>query len=156
MITDLEDAVAAVVTAALGEDATITAVPYVVRSSTTAAEVPGDRSVVAVRMQQGDRSMVALLDGVAEIFVATPSQNEGTSVANHRLMERAVERVFSPGTTIGEGAGEKTIAVALADEIESRLTGYTGGGFFNEGWQPGREETMWMPSLRVKVGAARD
>jgi hypothetical protein len=156
MIIDLEDAVAAVVTAALGEDATIAAVPYVVRSSTTAAEVPGDRSVVAVRMQQGDRSMVALLDGIAEIFVATPSQNENTSVANHRLMERAVERIFSPGTVIGTGEEEMTVAEKLTAEIESRLTGYTGGGFFNEGWQPGREDTMWMPSLRVKVGAVRD
>lgn len=152
MITDLEDAVAAVVTAALAEDATIAAVPYVVRSSTTREEVPGDRSVVAVRVQQGDRSMVALLDGIAEIFVMTPAYNENTSLTNHRLMERAVERIFSPGTTVD---GE-TVAVALVSAIEARLVGYTGGGFYNEGWTPGREDTGWAPSLRVKVGAVRD
>jgi hypothetical protein len=155
MITDLEDAVAAVVTAFLDEDETISAVPYVVRSSTTAEEVPGDRSVIAVRLMQGDRSLVALLDGLAEIFVATPSQNENTSLANHRLLERAVERIFSPGTTIGEDDDVRTVGDALTDEIEARIDGYTGGGYFNEGWQPGREDTGWMPSLRVKVGAAR-
>lgn len=156
MITDLEDAVAAVVTAALAEDTTIAAVPYVVRSSTTKTPVPGNASVVGVRVQQGDRTLVALLDGVAEIFVMTPSQNENTNVANHRLLERAVERIFSPGTTIGEGDEQQTVGEALTAQIEARMTGYTGGGFFNEGWQPGHDDTMWMPSLRVKVGAVRD
>lgn len=156
MITDIEEAVAAVVTAALDADATLTGVPYEVRASTTRAEVPGNASVVAVRVQQGDRRMVALVDVIAEIFVATPSHNEDTSLANHRKVEQAVERVFSPGTTIGEAEEEQTIGEALIEQIESRLDGYSGGGFFNEGWQPGREDTMWMPSLRVKIGVVRD
>jgi hypothetical protein len=156
MITDLEEAVAAVITAALADDASIAAVPYVVRSSTTREEVPGNASVIAVRMQQGDRTMVALLDGIAEIFVATPANNEETSVAGHRLLEQALDRVFSPGTTIGEDEAEQSIAAALSDEIEARITGYTGAGFFNQGWQPAREETYFQPSLTVKIGAVRD
>lgn len=156
MITDLEDAVAAVVSAVLEEDASLSAVDYVVRSSTTRAEVPGNASVVAVRLQQGDRSMVALIDAIAEIFVATPANNEDTPLANHRLLEKAVDRIFAPGTVVGEGGDEETITEALAAEIESRVPGYTGGGFFNEGWQPGREDTYFQPSLRVKIGAVRD
>lgn len=156
MITDLEDAVAAVVEAVLSEDAALSAVDYVVRSSTTREEVPGNASVIAVRVQQGDRSMVALIDAIAEIFVATPANNEDTPLANHRLLEKAVDRVFAPGTILGEGGDEETIAQALATEIETRIDGYTGGGFFNEGWQPGREDTYFQPSLRVKIGAVRE
>jgi hypothetical protein len=155
MITDLEDAVAAVVTRALLQNTTLAAVPYVVRSSTTAEEVPGDRSVIAVRIQQGDRTLVALLDAIAEIFVATPSQNENTSIANHRLLERAVERIFSPGLTITVEEEQLYIGELLNQEIENRLTEYVAGGYFNEGWQPGREDTGWMPSLRVKIGVVR-
>lgn len=156
MITDLEEAVAATITAALAEDETISAVPYVVRASTTRAEVPGDRSVVAVRVQQGDRSIVALIDAVAEIIVGTPANNEDTSIAGHKLVEKAVDRVFSPGTTIGTGDDEKTVTVYLSDEIEDRIDGYTGGGFFNEGWSPGRDDTNFLPVLRVKIGAVRE
>lgn len=156
MITNLEEAVAATIEAALDEDATIAAVPYVVWASTTRDEVPGNKSVIAVRLQQGDRSMVALIDAVAEIFVATPANNEDTPISGHRLLEQAVDRVFSPGTTIGTGEAEKTVAAYLSDEIEARIVGYTGGGFFNEGWQPGRDDTAFQPALRVKIGAVRD
>jgi hypothetical protein len=156
MITDLEEAVAATITAVLAEDATISAVPYVVRASTTRAEVPGDRTVVAVRVQQGDRSMVALIDAVAEIIVATPANNEDTSIAGHKLVEKAVDRVFSPGTEIGEGEEAVTVSAHLSGEIEDRIAGYTGGGFFNEGWAPGRDDTNFLPVLRVKVGAVRE
>jgi hypothetical protein len=154
MITDLEDAVAAVVAAVMEADESLAGVPYVVRASTTRDEVPGNASVIAVRMQQGDRSMVALFDGMAEIFVATPANNEETSLAGHRALEQALDRVFSPGTTLGEE--EISVAAALSEEIESRIPGYTGGGFFNQGWQPGREETYYQPSLSVKIGAVRD
>jgi hypothetical protein len=73
-----------------------------------------------------------------------------------RLLEQAVERVFSPGTTVGEDEEEKSITAALSDAIEAHVSGYTGGGFFNEGWTPASEETYWAPSLRVKIGAVRD
>ena len=153
MITDLEEAVAATITAALALDATIAAVPYVVWASTTRSEVPGNKTVVAVRVQQGDRSMVALIDAVAEVFVATPANNESTSIASHKLMEKAVDRIFSPGTEIGEGI---TVAAYLSTAIEAAIAGYTGGGFFNEGWQPGRDDTNFQPTLRVKIGAVRE
>ena len=156
MITDLEEAVAAVVEAVMAEDTSLAGVPYVVRASTTREEVPGNASVVAVRLQQGERTMVALFDGIAEIFVATPANNEETSVAGHRLLEQALDRVFSPGTTIGEDEAEQSIAEAISAAIEARITGYTGAGFFNQGWQPGREETYFQPSLSVKIGAVRE
>jgi hypothetical protein len=97
--------------------------------------------------------MVALLDATAEIFVATPANNEDTSIAGHKLIEKAVDRVFSPGTEIGEGV---SVAEYLSDEIEAAIDGYTGGGFFNEGWQPGRDDTNFQPALRIKVGAVRE
>lgn len=156
MITDLEEAVASVVRAAMLEDTSIAAVPYTVRSSTTRDVEPGNASVIAVRLQQGDRTMASLFESIVEIFVATPANNEDTSVAGHKLLEQAVERVFSPGTTVGTGASLKTISAALSDAIEAQVVGYTGGGFFNEGWTPAREDTAWTPSLRVKVGAVRD
>lgn len=156
MITDLEEAVAATISAVLAEDASIAAVPYVVRASTTRAEVPGNASIVAVRLQQGDRSMVALLDGLVEIYVATPANNEDTSITGHKLVEKAVDRVFSPGTTIGEGEDEVTVADYLSAQIEAKIDGYTGGGFFNEGWSPGRDDTHFQPALRVKIGAVRE
>lgn len=156
MITDLEEAVAATISAVLAEDASIAAVPYVVRASTTRAEVPGDRTVVAVRVQQGDRSMVALVDALAEIIVGTPANNEDTTIAGHKLIEKAVDRVFSPGTEIGEGEEAVTVAAYLSTQIETKIDGYTGGGFFNEGWSPGRDDTNFLPVLRVKVGAVRE
>lgn len=152
MITGLEEAVVALLDAALAEDTTISAVPYAVIAATSRTEAPGDRTVVAVRVSQGERSMVALVDAIAEIIVGTPAKNEATSVASHQLMEAAVDRVFSPGATVDGDA----IKDALAAAIEANVEGYTGAGFFNQGWQPGREDTSWIPYLSVKVGAMRE
>jgi hypothetical protein len=152
MITGLEEAVAAVIEAALAEDDTIAAVPYVVVPATTREEVPGNKTIVAVRLSQGDRTMVELIDAIAEIIVGTPAKSESTSIASHKLMEQAVDRVFSPGAMIGE----VTIKAALSTAIAAKVDGYLGGGFFNQGWQPGREDTSWVPYLAVKIGAVRE
>ena len=152
MISAIEQAVANVIEAALAEDETVSAIDYEVIPMTRRTEVAQDRTSVVVGVQQGDRTQVQLIDLVAEILVATPAKNEGTSLADHRTMEAAVDRVFSPGTQI-DGDDVKDV---LATEIET-LTDeeYTGGGFFNQGWTPGREDTMWMPTLSIKIGAVR-
>jgi hypothetical protein len=156
MITAIEQAVAAVLTDALAEDAALAAVPYVVRTATSRETVPGDRTIVAVRVQQGERQMESLADPIAEIIVATPAVNEGATVAGHSAVEQAVDRVFVRSRSIGEDEESITITEALAAEIEDRLEGWTGAGFFNQGWQPGREDTQWMPVLSVKIGAIRE
>jgi hypothetical protein len=155
MITAIEQAVAAVVDAALAEESGLAEVPYVVRGSTTREEVPGDRSVVAVRVAQAPRQMLSLIDAELEIVVGTPAQSDATSVAGHALVEAAVDRVFHGDRTIGEGEHEQSIDERLSDEIAARLPDYIGGGFFNRGWTPGREDTAWLPSLSVLVGAYR-
>jgi hypothetical protein len=155
MITEIENAVAAVVEAALAEEPQLAGVPYVVRATTTREEVPGDRSTVAVRVVQAPRTMHALIDAEVEIVVGTPSQNEATSVANHSLVEAAVDRIFVRDRTIGEDEDETPVEEALSVEIAARIPGYDGAGFFNRGWTPGREDTAWQPALAVLVGAKR-
>jgi hypothetical protein len=153
MITAIEQAVANVIEAALAEDTTVSAIDYEVLTMTRRTEAAQDRTSVVVSVQQGDRTQVQLIDLIAEILVATPARNEGTTLTEHRTMEAAVDRVFSPGTQI-DGDDVKDV---LATEIETLTDeAYTGGGFFNEGWTPGREDTMWMPTLRVKIGAVRE
>jgi len=157
MITHLEDAVAAVVTAVLEEDATVAAVEYVVRSSTTRAEVPGNASVIAVMVQDLERPFGSnLVNATVQIYVATPDNNENTPLSDHRLLNMAIERVFTPGTVVGVGGDEETVSEALAAEIESRITDHTGGGFANLGWNSGRDDPYFQPSLRVLIGLVRD
>lgn len=153
MIAAIEQAVANVIEAALAEDTTVSAIDYEVLPMTRRTEAAQDRTSIVVGVQQGDRTMVQLIDLIAEIVVATPAKNEGTSVAEHRTMEAAVDRVFSPGTQI-DGDDVKDV---LAAEIETLTDeAYTGAGFFNQGWTPGREDTAWMPVLTIKIGAVRD
>jgi hypothetical protein len=156
MLTALEEAVAAATAAALAEDAGASAIAYVVRAATSREEVPGDQCVVAVRAQQEPRAITGLLDAVVEIVVGTPAVNEETSVADHREMERAVTEAWLAGRMVGEEEEAQEIGELLAQEIEARLPGWTGAGWFCQGWSPGREDTHWMPALALKVGAVRE
>lgn len=152
MITGIEEAVAAMLMDALAENTDLAAVPYEVWASTSRNEVPGDKIVVAVRVAQGERTMGALIDPVAEILIATPGKNENVTIAQHKLMEQAVDAVFTAGATV-DGDPVKD---ALSAAIETQVPGYTGAGFFNQGWQPGREDTGYVPFLSVKIGAMRE
>lgn len=156
MITSIEAAVAQTVRAALGEDAALAGIAYVVHAATSRATVPGDRSVVAVRVTQAPRTLVMLADYELEIIVGTPAVSEDTSVAAHEALEQALEKVWAPGReiTIAEDTTQ-TVEDYLSAQIASRMAGWSGAGFFNRGWQPGREETSWIPALALLVGAVK-
>jgi hypothetical protein len=152
MISAIEAAVAAVIEDGLGEDDTLEGVLWVVRTPTTRNDIPGDRTVIGVRVASMDRTFTELADPIVEIAVATPAVNENTSAAHHALLEAAVERIFSMGTTIDGDPVDEVIAAA----IETTLDGWTGAGFFNQGWTPGQEDTNWLPVLNVKIGVRKE
>lgn len=156
MITAIEQAVAAATIAALESDSSLAGVPYVVTTATSRDEVPGDRSVVGVRVAQAPRTMHVLADYELELVVGTPAVSEATSVQQHSLVEQAVAQAWEAGRVLVEATEEdpaETMEQRLAAEIEERMPGWTGAGYFNRGWQPGREETAWMPAMALLVGA---
>jgi hypothetical protein len=152
MIAGMEAAVASVIEDGLGEDETLEGVLWVVRTTTTRTDVPGDRSVIGVRVSSMERGHTQLADCIVEIAVMTPAVNENTSPSHHALLQAAVERIFSIGTTIDGDSVKEVLAAA----IETTLDGWTGAGFFNQGWTPGQEGTDWLPVLNVKIGARRE
>lgn len=149
MISDLETAVKNYLAAELTADATLSGVTYEMRQATDKEPLAKDRISVVVSMQGAPRQITKLAEGMAEIVVAAPMNVAGVTVADLKKLETAIEKAFN--------AAVNTDATAtLNAAIEAALSGWTGGGYFAEGWQQGREDTGFLPVFRVKVGAVRD
>lgn len=147
MISNLETAVANFLTTELAADATLSAVTYEVRGATSRDPLGGDRIAVVVGMEGIERRITILADGVAEIVVYAPMNVDGVTVAHQKLVEAAVERAFD--------ATVNTDALSTINAAIAAATGWTGAGYHVHGWQQGREETSFIPSFRVLVGAVK-
>lgn len=149
MISNLETAVVNFLTAELTADATLSGVTYAVRGATDKDPLAKDRITVLVSMQGAPRTITRLSEGMAEIFVAAPMNVEGVTVADLKKLEASVEKAFN--------ASVNTDATStLNTAIGAALSGWSGAGYFAEGWQQGREDTSFLPVFRVKVGAVRN
>jgi len=166
MITDLQIAVRDLIAPLLAADDLLTATLqqaaepganetpatgkalYEVRTTIEEADDPGDRHVIYVHARDGRAPMTVLRDAIVEISVGTPVDVAGMTIANHALLERAVDRVW-------DATRNPTLAADLADAIAARLDGWTGGGFYAEGWQEAREDTKMLPVYAVKIGLQR-
>lgn len=149
MISDLETGLKNYLAAELTADATLSGVTYEVRQSTDKDPLAKDRISVVVSMQGAPRTITKLSEGMGEIVVAAPMNVAGVTVADLKKLETSVEKAFN--------AAVNTDAVStLNSAITAAMSGWTGAGYFAEGWQQGREETGFLPVFRVKVGAVRD
>jgi len=166
MITDLQIAIRDLIAPLLAADTILTAtlsqasapganeIPaagkalYEVRTTIEVAEDPGDRHVIYIHARDGRAMMTRLRDAIVEISVGTPVDVDGMTIANHALLEQAVDRAW-------DALRHPTLAADLAAAIAARLTGWTGGGFYAEGWQEAREDTKLLPVYAVKVGVQK-
>ena len=166
MITDLQIAVRNLIAPLLAADSLLTATLqqvatpganvtpaagkslYEVRTTIEVAENPGARHVIYVHAREGRAPMTILRDAIVEISVGSPADVEGITIANHALLERAVDRVW-------DATRNPTLAASLSAAIAARLTGWTGGGFYVEGWQEAREDKEMLPVYAIKIGVQR-
>lgn len=144
MIPQIEDAVSSFLAARLATP--LAAVAHSVRPATSLEALPEDRIVIIARGADMPRLTVNddLYDAQLEILVMTPLVN-GVTKANHALAMKSVGEAF-----VAANETELNAAVVAA------LPGFHCGGFFASGWQPGREDTQWLPHFNVKIGVAKD
>jgi hypothetical protein len=139
MIIDLENAVAAYLTSKLPSK--LVGTPYEVRAATNKSQPPGDRSMVIVRCESAPGQGGGLVLAQVQIITSSPADVATVSVASHAAVESAVNACF----TASDQADFNTA-------IAAGVTGKRGGGFFNEGNQPGSEGTAWQPYLSIVCG----
>lgn len=144
MIPQIEDALAEFLTDKLA--APLAAITHLVRPGTSLEALPQDRIMVIAKCGDMPRVTVngTIYDAMMEISVLTPLVS-GITKAHHAAAVIAVSEVFV-------AANEAD----LSTKIAAKIPGYHGGGFFATGWQPGREDTAWLPVFAVKVGVVKD
>jgi len=142
MITQVETAVAAFLRARFaGADPAVTA-PVV--EATTNKPPPEDRSVVVVLCGKPDHQGGGMYDVPVNCIVRTPEGVKGVTVTSHAAVESALAAAF--------GVQSPEILTALTAAITAQLPQNNCCGYHVEGWQPGREDTSWVPSFQVKLG----
>jgi hypothetical protein len=147
MITEIEDAVAAYLAAAMDADETLTAGTWTVKAATSVTAAPKAKTLVVVAASSVPQSFPQLLEAMIHVHVMTPA--EPVAVAElASLFEQAVARAFS---TIDSA----TVEADIGEEIADRLTGWDGAGIYVTGWQSGRETANFAPHFEVKVGLVR-
>lgn len=140
MITDLEIAIAGVLTTKLA--AITPAIPaHVVRTATNKNQSPGDRTMIVVRCESAPNEAAGLWKPQWQVLVISPADVKDVTVATHRALERAVQKVF-------EELSQSDFNNAIAAEVP----GKTGGNFYAEGWTPGNEGTQWQPFFALSGG----
>lgn len=148
MNTALETAIVSYLTTKLSADASLSGITYAIRAVTSTTPQQGDRHEIYVSVSGSPKTLTALSEAEVEIFVATPADVAGVTVANHSKVEQAVTRAWDKSV-------HASAASDLSTLISANLSGYEGGDFFVNGWQNGREETSFLPVFSVKVGVVR-
>jgi hypothetical protein len=139
MITDIENAIAEYLKTKL--PARLTGTPHEIRAATDKRQPPGDRSLVIVRCEAAPSQGGGLVLAQVQIITSSPADIAAVTVASHATVERAVSECFSASDQADFNAA-----------IAAGVTGKRGGGFFNEGNQPGSEGTAWQPYLSIVCG----
>lgn len=148
MITEIEEAVAAYLAAALDGDESLTAGTWSVKAATSVTAAPKAKTLIVVAASSVPQSFPQLLEAMIQVHVMTPA--EPVAVAElATLFEQAVAKAFS---TIDS----ETVEADIGEEIADRLAGWTGAGIYVTGWQTGRESANFAPYFEVKVGLVRE
>lgn len=149
MITQIEKAVEEFMAEKLAADVTLTGILLDVRQGTEETTPPDDRSSIIMRGAGVDRTIPNLRDVQMEMVLNSPADVPNVTLASHRLIEIAIEKIWDKDDT-------PSAAADLSTKIVAELPGWHGGDFFVTGWQPGREDTSFLPIFMVKVGLAKD
>lgn len=139
MITNIENAVAEYLKAKL--PAKLTGTSHEIRAATDKRQPPGDRSLVIVRCESAPSQGGGLVLAQVQIITSSPADVLAVTVADHATVERAVSACFT-------AADQADFNAAIA----AGVPGKAGGGFFNEGNQPGIDGTAWQPFLAITCG----
>ena len=144
MITQemFEEAAVAFLVPLLAADTTLAGLVYEVRPGRSQEDDPGDRSVVVVLCGEVINFRESLKEAQLSCFVRSPADVDGVTLETHGALTLAPETAWGSANAAAWGTALAAVA-----------TGWTGGGFYREGWNGGREDTAWLPALGVKVGA---
>lgn len=147
MISEIEAAVAAYLSAQFAADESLTAGTWEVKPATAVTAAAKNKGLIAVAAASAPQIHPKLLEAMVHIHVSTPA--EPASMAGlHSLFERAVARAFSADDN-------PTVEADIAEQITERLPDWGGGGIFATGWQAGREQVNFNPHYELKVGLVR-
>lgn len=161
MISEIETAIAAYLTAALGGDAALAAaieearaadadLPetlWVAKAATTTAASPKNKTLVAVAAAASPHVFDSLRNILVHIHIMTPAEPAALGGLQAHF-EKAIERAFSEIDT-------PTAAADIAAAAHARLPDWNGGGFVSKGWQPGREGVAFAPHFEAEIGLVR-
>lgn len=142
MITQIETAIASFIAARFAAASPVVTAP--VRAATSDKKMPEDRTVVIVLSGKPDHQGGGMYDVPINCIVRSPADVKGITPASHAAVESALAAAF--------GLQETEITSAMAVAITAQLPQNTCCGYHVAGWQPGREDTNWLPSFEVKLG----
>ena len=143
MITQTEQAVVAWLTPILAANGSLSGMEYEVHGAVDHGVQPGDRPLVIVRCQDLPQSLPGLFEAALEHIVMVPA-DQGDATAHLAALEAAVMAAFT--------TGDET---ELSSSVSTKLPGHTSGGWYVNGWQPGKEDTANVPYLSVKLGLVK-
>lgn len=123
---------------------------YEVRGVIEDSPEPEERHVIYVKCREVKGDLTILKDWMIEVNVYTPVdvKGKGVTLAGHSALEMAVGRVFDKGL-------HESPEADLADEIEAKAPGWTGGGFHAMGWSEARDGESLVPVYEVKAGVMK-
>lgn len=142
MITQIETAIAAFIAARFAAADPVVTAP--VREATSNKPPPEDRTIVVVLCGKPQHQGGGMYDVPINCIVRSPADVKGVTPATHAVVEAALAAAF--------GIQETEILTALNTAVVAALPSNTCIGYHVEGWQPGREDTSWLPSFEVKLG----
>ena len=123
---------------------------YEVRGVIETTPEPKERHVIYVKCREIKSDLETLKDWMIEVTVATPADvtANGISLGGHAALEMAMGRIFD--RTLHPAA-----EADLAAQIAAKAPGWTGGGFFVQGWGEAREGEDLVPVFEVKAGVMK-
>lgn len=124
---------------------------YEVRATIEDSPEPKERHVVYVKCREIAGDLEGLKDWMIEICVATPGDvtANGISLDGMMALELAVARIWDRRL-------HPTAEADLAAQIEAKAPGYTGGGFYPQGWTETQDDNGRFPVFEVKAGVKWD
>ncbi len=139
MITNIETALAAWLQGLL--DAASLAKPAVALPAVSQSIAPMDRTVVICLVHDLPHDGGNHYRAMLRFTVESPADVKGVTPATHAAVEAVVSGAFKSAND-----------AALNTALTAHAAGFSQGGYFVNGWQPGTQQSGWVPHFDVILG----
>lgn len=152
MITYLEQALSAFLTARLAANESLAGMRYVVRPATEKSELPEDRHTVVCKVRGNQSRLRKLIDFDAACELFSPMRSTYVTGTTHAKLEEAIRVAWEGADDDDRVAAESAFDTA----VQASVSGWHSGGLYPGDWEPANEENGWEPAYVISLGIAMD